>query len=402
MGHDIKRITELSYKAASGIITPEEWDELSAFLHESPENWRRFEERIGKSKVTETLALFQQWDKAKEEGKERMMQIPDVQQKRTLSIWQKALIAASVIIIIGNAVIWKMMRSGKEGLRGPKVLIAQHDILPGTNKAILTLANGSTIVLDSAGNGALARQGNTQVVKVDSGAIAYRAEAATGKAALYNTITTPRGGQYKIILPDGSKVWLNAASALRYPIAFTGAARSVELVSGEAYFEVAHNASQPFTVRVPAVRQGGRDLMVDVLGTSFDLNTYTDESGEKTTLLNGSVKVTRGTSTVLLHPGEQAVADSGREIVTVNSDINAAATVAWKDGYFSFDRVGTEAIMRQLARWYDVQVSYEGTIPVRQFVATIPRNVPVSSVLKALELNNVHFKIEGKKIIVMP
>ena len=402
MAHDIKRITELSYKAASGIITPEEWDELSAFLHESPENWRRFEERIGKSKVTETLELFRQWDKAKEEGKERMMQVADVQHKRTLSIWQKALIAASIIIIVGNVAIWKMMRSGKEGLPGPKVLIAQNDILPGTNKAILTLANGSTIVLDSAGNGALARQGNTQVVKLDSGAIAYRAEAATGKAALYNTITTPRGGQYKIILPDGSKVWLNAASALRYPIAFTGAARSVELVSGEAYFEIAHNVSQPFTVRVPATRPGGRELTVDVLGTSFDLNTYTDESGAKTTLLTGSVKVSGGASTVLLHPGEQAIADSTSEVITLNSDINAASVTAWKDGYFSFNRVGVETVMRQLARWYDVEISYEGKMPTRQFVGTIPRNVPVSDVLKLLELNKVHFRIDGKKITVAP
>jgi ferric-dicitrate binding protein FerR (iron transport regulator) len=175
----------------------------------------------------------------------------------------------------------------------------------------------------------------------------------------------------------------------------------VELVTGEAYFEIAHNPSQPFTVRIPAARRGD-DLAIDVLGTSFDLNNYPDEPATKATLITGSVRVTKGQDALLLHPGEQAVTDSGSGAITVSRDINVASVVAWKDGNFSFDRAGTEAIMRELARWYDVEVSYEGAIPARQFVATIPRNVPASTVLKALELNNVHFRIEGKKIIVTP
>jgi ferric-dicitrate binding protein FerR (iron transport regulator) len=223
-----------------------------------------------------------------------------------------------------------------------------------------------------------------------------------GKDVLYNTISTPRGGQYKLILPDGSRVWLNAASALRYPITFTGTSRNVELVTGEAYFEITHNAFQPFTVRVPAARQGDRDLVVDVLGTSFDLNNYPDEPATRATLITGTVRVTKGQETILLHPGDQAATDSSSDAITISRDLNVASVVAWKDGNFSFDRAGTEAIMRELARWYDVEVSYEGRIPARQFVGTIPRNVPASNVLKALELNNVHFRIEGKKIIVTP
>lgn len=311
-------------------------------------------------------------------------------------------VAAAVVIVLGSGSLWYFLEGRRTEHRDLQVAVSSpDDVAPGSNKAVLTLANGSTIVLDSAGTGALATQGHTRVLKLDSGAIAYQADAAASKEVLYNMITTPRGGQYKLILPDGSRVWLNAASALRYPIAFTGSTRSVELVSGEAYFEVARHPSQPFTVRVPAARQGDRDLTVDVLGTSFDLNAYPDEPRTKATVLTGSIRVGNGGATALLHPGEQAESEPGGTM-EVDPAADVAGVIAWKDGLFSFDRAGIEVIMRQLARWYDVEVTYEGKVPVRQFVGTIPRDVPASVVLKALEYNNVHFKIAGKKIIVTP
>ena len=402
MANDIRRITELTYKAASGTITPEEWEELSAFVHTSPENWNRFEERIEKLRVKERLEILRQWENAKEASEEKVLHALSLRNKPYVRMWKRGLVAASVVIIAGGLTIWKM-KSEKVMPPASNVIAVQNDVLPGTNKAILTLANGSTIVLDSAENGTLARQGNMQVVKLDSGMIAYNGYQGSGSGEnLYNTITTPKGGQYKLILPDGSKVWLNAASALRYPIAFSGSSRSVELLAGEAYLEVAHRASQPFTLHVPAARPGDQDLAVEVLGTSFDVNAYPDEPATDASLVEGSVKVVKGRRTVLLHPGEQAQAFSGSESITVNSSVNVAGLVAWKDGMFSFDRAGTEAVMRQLARWYDVDISYEGKVPARQFVGTIPRNVPASDVLKLLELNHIHFKIEGKKIIVTP
>ncbi len=402
MANDIRRITELTYKAASGTITPEEWEELSAYVHESPENWKRFEERIEKLRVNERLEILRQWERAKEVSEGKVIQDLYIQRKSYVRMWKRVLVAAIVVLIAGSVAIWKM-KSEKNVPPVAKDIALQNDVLPGTNKALLTLANGSTIMLDSAGKGTLARQGNMQVVKLDSGVIAYNGHQGNGSGEmLYNTITTPRGGQYKLILPDGSKVWLNAATVLKYPIAFTGAGRSVELLSGEAYFEVVHEPSQPFMLHVPASRPGDQELAIQVLGTNFDVNAYPDEPATDASLLKGSVKVMKGSKAVLLHPGEQAESHNGSGSITVNSSVNVEGLVAWKDGMFSFDRAGTEAVMRQLARWYDVDISYEGKVPARQFVGTIPRNVPASDVLKLLELNHVHFKIEGKKIIVTP
>jgi ferric-dicitrate binding protein FerR (iron transport regulator) len=176
----------------------------------------------------------------------------------------------------------------------------------------------------------------------------------------------------------------------------------VELTGGEAYFEITHRAGQPFTVHVSPLKPGRASLAVEVLGTNFDINDYADEPAIRTTLLAGSVKVNKGEQSVLLHPGQQAQANDNSKLITVNTSVDATGEVAWKDGLFSFDRVGIEAVMRQLARWYDVEISYEGKIPARQFVGTIPRNAPASDVLKILALNKVHFMIKGKKIIVMP
>lgn len=267
-------------------------------------------------------------------------------------------------------------------------------VIPGGNKAVLTLADGSQITLDTTENGAIAHQGNVQVIKLDSGQLAYNAarEKAEGEIR-YNTLATPRGGQFRIILPDGSKVWLNAASSLRFPTAFTGKEREVQL-TGEAYFEIAQNPGQPFKVAV-------KGMMVQVLGTDFNIMAYDDEMNIQTTLLEGAVKVNKGTQTVQLKPGQQAELNTtGR--MSVSDDVDVEGVIAWKNGYFHFSHASLEGVMRQVGRWYDAEITYEGNVPDREFGGKIARGSDIKDVLKILELSNVHFRIEGKKIVVTP
>jgi ferric-dicitrate binding protein FerR (iron transport regulator) len=210
----------------------------------------------------------------------------------------------------------------------------------------------------------------------------------------FHTLVTPRGGQYQLLLPDGSKVWLNAASSVRFPTSFSGKERHVEL-TGEAYFEIAKDASRPFRVDAP----GG--MQVEVLGTHFNIMSYTDENAINTTLLEGSVKVREGSVSSLLRPGEQASLNKASDGISVsNADVDE--TIAWKNGLFRFEGATIEAVMKQIARWYDVEVIYKGSVS-KHFRGMISRSVDISQVIKMLELTSeVHFKIDGKTITVMP
>lgn len=269
-----------------------------------------------------------------------------------------------------------------------------HDILPGKNKATLTLANGAVVELNSAKIGVVDNKGNAVVKKVKEGQLLYEAnQAATQQQQLaYNIISTPRGGQYQVVLPDGSKVWLDAASSLKFPTAFTGTDRIVEL-NGQAYFEVAKNAAKPFKVKV-------NNLEVRVLGTHFNIMAYSNEATIKTTLLEGSVRLTSGSVTNVLKPGQQGTLNQNGQIRV--ADVNTDGAVAWKNGYFDFNRDNIHSIMNQVSRWYDVDVTYEGKAPEDEFVGKIERNVKLSQLLHILELSHVHFKVVGKNIIVQP
>jgi transmembrane sensor len=268
----------------------------------------------------------------------------------------------------------------------------QHDVAPGGNKAIITLGDGSKIVLNGAHVGTLGNQGNTVIKKTRDGQITYvnsNREART-KDMVYNTATTPLGGQYQFILSDGTKVWLNAASSIKYPVAFNGKERKVELI-GEAYFEVAHNAGMPFKVI-------SNNQTVEVLGTHFNINAYDDEDVVKTTLLEGGVKVsTVGTSNVI-KPGEQTVVKHG-EIRVAKVDVNQV--IAWKNGFFNFDHNNIQEAMRLLSRWYGVEVKYEGAIPIRTFSGEISRDVSVSQMLDILTFKEIKYRIDGKKITII-
>jgi ferric-dicitrate binding protein FerR (iron transport regulator) len=299
--------------------------------------------------------------------------------------------AAAVFILVLSAGTYYLFNRPARLPATTGIAAEKNDVAPGGDKAVLTLANGSTITLDSAHNGALAQQGNATVVKKNNGQLAYNTQNEKPTEVLYNTLTTPRGGQYQLVLPDGSKVWLNAASSIRYPTAFAGKERKIE-ITGEAYFEVAKNTGIPFIVKT-------NGMEVKVLGTHFNVNAYDDEAVIKTTLLEGVVEVTKDAATALLKPGQQSqLTKLGKINVMDNADVEEA--VAWKEGNFYFKDADIQAIMRQVARWYDVEIVYEGRIPEGHFVGRPSRSLTAAQMLKIVEYSGVKIRIEGKKIIV--
>jgi transmembrane sensor len=308
---------------------------------------------------------------------------------RWYSIFSKSLVAAILIFISVGTYFW--LRPASE----PKAKIVSnvfYDAPPGGNRAALTLANGKIITLDSLQNGIIVKMASFEVSKTKDGQLVYHViENNTQKSGL-NTLTTPRGGQYQIVLPDGSKVWLNAASSIKFPSVFKGKIREVEL-KGEAYFEVAKNAAMPFKVK-------SAHAQIEVLGTHFNVRAYPDEKVMKTTLVEGAVKITSGNLSNVLKPGEQAVLNGDNGMKVIN-DVDADVETAWKDGLFQFKDASIEEIMRQVALWYNLKISFEGEIPQRYFTGKISRNVKASEFLNMLNYTGVKFKLESGNIIVM-
>jgi transmembrane sensor len=322
---------------------------------------------------------------------------PLVIRSRTRQWWMAA--AVILLLVVGGSAWW-LLQDNKITIPQVTNLPLTDDVAPGGNKAILTLADGTRITLDSAENGALAQQGGAQVNKVDGGQLTYETTSPPPRGTMvqYNTLVTPRGGSYSVTLPDGTKVWLNAASRLQYPTAFTGPERKVTL-EGEAYFEVVSNAAQPFKVMVAAAQPDVDAMEVTVLGTRFNIMAYRDEKTINTTLIAGIVKVAQGNTVRQLAPDQQAKVSHTGEMV-VQQEPDAAGTIAWKNGLFHFQKADLASIMRQIARWYDVEIIYEGHPEVRMS-GMISRNINVSEVLKLLESNGARFRIDGKKIVVL-
>ena len=314
----------------------------------------------------------------------------------SLANWRRLSVAALILLLVGRSIFFFMDRQAapvRSPLPAPPAALA-GDRPPGTNNAILTLADGSTITLDSAANGGLAHQGSTKIVK-RNGEISYTptGEGSAGAVPLLNTIATARGNQYTLVLSDGSKVWLNAASSIRFPTSFTGKDRKVS-ITGEAYFEIRPDPKRPFTVAV----NGGE---IGVLGTHFNVNAYSDESVVRTTLLEGAVVVRKAGALQKLSPGQQAVYAPAGEI-TLNKDVDTGLETAWKDGFFWFNNTDIHTLMRQVSRWYDVEVVFDAKVSDDGFSGKVSRNVPLSKLLNVLEQYDIHFKIEGKKITVLP
>lgn len=329
---------------------------------------------------------------------------------RRFPAWPRYAAAAAVILLLTGGGLHFFLDK-QPGLMNPaeKDTVIPHetsrfgnDIAPGSNKARLTLADGSTIILDEAGEGVLAKVENTTIRKEQDGQVTYQLSgklSGSRDPVSMNTLSTPRGGQYQLVLPDGTKVWLNAASSITYPAAFNGDRRKVE-VSGEVYFEVSENKQQPFQVAV-------NGMTVTVLGTHFNIDAYPDEPAIKTTLLEGAVTVNSGNKSVQLAPAQQAELRKrgGQQTpgIRVTGNIDTEKIVAWKNGYFMFADEPIESIMRKVSRWYDVDIEYRGDLSGKAVWGTVSRFEKASEILEMLELTGiVRFKIEERRIIVMP
>lgn len=311
-------------------------------------------------------------------------------EKTVTPFYKRTLVrAAAILVFISTGIFLLYNKRNTQQIVNNKP--DTHDVAPGGNKAILTLSNGAKVVLNSVKNGNLGTQAGAMVVKKDS-LLSYKATKVNVNQVSYNTITTPNGGQYQLVLADGTKVWLNAASSLRFPTQFIGKDRTVEL-TGEAYFEVAKNKAKPFNVKTST-------QTTQVLGTHFDINSYSNETSVKTTLLEGSVKVLSATGNVIISPGQQAVLSNNNNSLTVNNGVDINEVIAWKNGMFQFDDADIQTIMRQVARWYDIDAEFKGQIPNYTYHGKISRNSNASQVLRILGLSGINFTIEGRKIIV--
>ena len=335
----------------------------------------------------------------------------DVPEKRTIKIWRswpRYIVAASVVLVVSVGVyLWYENKQDSRVVEpsAPQQGPIENDAAPGQFKAKLVLANGSSIVLDSAVTGKLAQQGNVTVVNED-GKLLYRQSDQQNNQqteVLYNKLVTSKGETFVTVLADGSKVWLNSESSISYPVTFTGDERKVT-ITGEAYFEVATafvqkgntSVKQPFKVVAD-------NMEVEVLGTHFNVNAYPDEEAIKTTLLEGKVKIVSGGTSALLAPGQQAKLKRQAKLLQVMDDADIEQAVAWKNGFFQFNDDDLKAVMRQLARWYDVDVVYQGNVNGDDtYGGRINRNSKASEVLTILGRNRVHYKIEGKRIIITP
>ncbi|MEC5146439.1 FecR domain-containing protein [Chitinophaga sp. 212800010-3] len=395
-------------KFIRGELTPPEEAELREWLNEKPGNRQFFEEITSAEQLRHELQEFaskeiseeKAWEKlltrARADGKSWANDKPAITRK--FRIWRYAAAAVLLMLAAGGTYWVRHTGTGRKDLS--RIAINQkadlQDLAPGKNKATLTLSGGETVVLDSSAIGQQLRQGATSISIAANGQLAYTSGAGGEHAIQYNTVTTPPGGQYQVVLPDGSRVWLNAASAIRFPVAFSDKERAVE-VSGEVYFEIKPNMQRPFKVNV-------RGMEVAVLGTEFNINAYKDEPVISTTLLSGRVAVTNKSSgqQVTLNPGEQVQASDKQHTGMQLSRVDTDQVIAWKNGLFRFSGDDLQAVMRQLARWYNVEVVYEGQIPKRSFSGKIPRNMTASKVLEILKSVGVNFRIDanGGKIIV--
>ena len=380
------RIAKLIAGYIRGTLNKRDHDELDEWVAASDENMLLFEKLTDEKNIEEATHWMEKIDTEKtlKEKKKTINFIRPIQK----NIWVRMLpyaVAASVIIIAG-LVVFKPFNKKPNAIDNGSSLSA--DILPGTSKATLTLTDGKVIVLDQTANDT--NINNQLRILQKQGEIVYN-DHATNQPMEYHTLTIPRKGQYKLILPDGTKVWMNAESSMRYPVAFDEKERKI-FVTGEAYFEVAKNKSRPFRVVID-------DVVVEALGTTFNINAYSNEPYLSATLIEGSVLVSNGKTENILNPGQQAKI-SGADFTINNVEINDI--IAWKNNRFNFVNAPLDVIMRQIERWYDAKVIYE-KMPTDHFNAVdVPRDVPVSKLLRYLELTKrVHFKIENNTITVM-
>lgn len=392
MENQDKELAGIILRSTFAPLLPEEQQRLDAYLQASEANRQQYRQLTDPAYMETALQRMEQFQSTQGQRLEQILQqvqepaTPRVRRMPAHTRWAAA--AAILLLIAGGTWYWQ------HAAHAPAITAAlpgrQHDVAPGKQGAILTLADGRQLTLDSLGNGVIATQ-NGASIALQKGQLNYQATGNNRNSDSYNTMRTPKGRQFTVILPDGTRVWLNAASSLTYPTAFSGNQRRVKL-SGEAFFEVAGNARQPFIVDI------AHGSAVEVLGTSFNINAYADETTVKTTLFSGSVR----TGGVVLHPGQQADQQPGAA-AAVHSDADLDKVAAWKNGHFDFTDAGLHEVMRQLERWYNIEVVYEPGVPETYFYGKVSRDLPLSGILKVLQATHVHFRIEdGNRLVVMP
>jgi transmembrane sensor len=370
-------------------LTEAEHDELDAWVEESDHNMLLFEELTDEKNIEANLAWMEsiQTEKALEKTSKQIKFNAPSKRKKTNS-WL-FIAAASVVIAVAAMYLIQPKKTAKVS---DPMQVAVNDALPGSNKATLTLSNGTVINLEEKGTGIIENETGTKIEKKEDGLLMYE-KLTEAKQPAYNTISIPRGGQYALTLSDGTKVWLNALSSLRFPEQFSDNLRVVEL-TGEAFFQVSKDREHPFIVKMNDNEQ------VKVLGTQFNVSSYKDDETKKITLIEGSVDVKTQTSNVKITPGQQVKISNGNLSLEKNADVESAT--GWKDGKFLFRDDDIYNIMRQAERWYDVNVIYR-TTSSEHFNFSISRNEPLSKILHLMELTGkIHFKIENKTVYVLP
>jgi transmembrane sensor len=381
----------------SGTITPEGTEMLRRFL-EKPEHIAELESIMDRQLAGSTATADDfpgVVDRLKKAVEDKITEKHQSFIIRRLPLFRRWVAAAAAVVILAVAYLWFTYKPSKQvAVVSPIPL--KNDVAPGRDGAILTLADGRTVVLDSLGNGLVAVQ-NGSKISLRNGQLMYDGTHPASAETVYNTVITPKGRQFQLVLSDGTKVWLNAASSLRYPASFTGKERNVD-VTGEVYFEVAKNARMPFHVRV------NDETEIEVLGTHFNVNSYRDEASINTTLLEGSVRILSKGEKAVLKPGQQAQAGqyAKHDPIKIVSTVNVEKVMAWKNGVFDFQDASLEEMMRQLERWYDIDVVYEKGVPKLEFIGKMDRDLSLLNVLRGLEMSEVHFRIEDRKLIVLP
>lgn len=384
---DEKRYRELAQKWLDGTITSAERQEFAAWYNADQDAPVKIPSGFAESEdvLRERILdkINNQIFKTSGSGKKALL-------------WLTSIAASLVVVAIIAAIHFHLKKQQSQFFAtSHQKKTKVNDVAPGGDKAVLTLADGSKVVLNDAKNGLIANQGLTKLNKTNTGQLVYEADQASKTTAVvYNTITTPKGGQFRIVLSDGTKVWLNAASSITFPTTFPATERKVT-ITGEVYFEVAKNMQVPFRVVT------GKQEVEDV-GTCFNIKAYDDERSITTTLVEGAVKISSGQQSALLKPGQQAdVSKLGLEPISVKT-VDTEIVLAWKNGSFEFESEELHAIMRQVARWYDIKVIYEGNLKPRRFTASVPRNINLSKLLEMLKFMGVNFRIDGQTVVVSP
>lgn len=402
--HPDQRYLDLAEKWLNGTITPEEESEYA--------EWYNTVDRDAELEIPADRAMD------KESHRKEIFKSIRRRQAPAVPLYSNRLLrfsSAAAILLVLAGLSWWIIRQQTARQPGARAVAQKNDVKPGSDGAILTLADGRTILLDTAGNGVITGSGS--IIEKSGGTVSISGAPPGGSTPLhpssspsshsefslsYNTLRTPRARQQHLVLSDGTGIWLNAGSSIRWPVVFAADRREVE-ITGEAYLEVAKEPGHPFLVRLPSRGPGGPPAAIEVLGTRFNIMAYSNEENWQTTLMEGAVRFRQGDQAVRLKPGQQSRLTAGYRI-TPAEDADIDLAIAWKNGVQAFSGADIPTIMRQVERWYDIDVEYQGEVPQRTFTGLIPRSANLSELLSLLKAVNIHFDVDAarKKLIIKP